>query len=436
MKTASTRTEQSRILLSQAPASQLGGLFVALITVGFFWGQADTVILVSWLAAFLFVTCLRGALWLSYRPAERLTDNNAPRWQQLLMLLLATTGMVWAVSFWLLFDIDKPLSAGMLIAIKACLIAGAIGALAPSMNCYIVYTLPIAVIVVAMLISNAATVGSLIPLGFTLFYIICVLYTRTMQQTIIESIELRQQREQLIQELEQAADAAREDSAAKTRFIAVASHDLMQPIHALELFMHSLRRTRNPELIEPLVRNASRSTRTLSELFTSMMDVSKLEIGSVEPVLSKVQLDEVVADMQDEFATLAEEKGLALSTDINPVAVTTDVELLQRIVRNLLSNAIRYTESGTVTLRTGSDDARPVLEVTDTGIGIPESELPRIFKDFYQAAGSKRGGLGLGLSIVSRLSALLDIQIAVRSAVGNGTSFLLTLPPADASGRT
>ncbi len=219
---------------------------------------------------------------------------------------------------------------------------------------------------------------------------------------------------------------------AKSRLLAAASHDLRQPMHALSLFVEQLRRTDDPGERAALVARVERSVGALGELLDALLDLSQLDVGAVKPELRAFALQPLLRQLGDEFAPLAEEKGLALIVMPNSLWVRSDPLLLSRILRNLLANAVRYTASGCVLVgcRRHADVADIV--VIDTGIGIAEAELPRVFDEFHQVPGSgrPREGLGLGLAIVQRLAALLGHEVRLASVPGRGTCATVAVPRA------
>ena len=229
--------------------------------------------------------------------------------------------------------------------------------------------------------------------------------------------------------LEAALRAAHQADRDKTRFLATATHDLRQPVHALGLFAGALELRLLGTEQEPLVRNVTRSIEGLERSFNAMLDVSRLDAGAVEPNLQHFPLRDVFRRLHMQYAGQAEARGLGLRFAPGGKSVTSDPQLLERILGNLLQNALRYTERGGVVLVARSTRSHIHVEVWDTGIGIAPAELPRIFEEFYQCGRSTRGrqGLGMGLAIVRRLARLLDHGLTVASHPGRGTMFRLAI---------
>ncbi|MCW2245962.1 signal transduction histidine kinase [Azospirillum fermentarium] len=242
--------------------------------------------------------------------------------------------------------------------------------------------------------------------------------------------------ERTMAELDTMRAAAEKAHAAKSRFMAAASHDLRQPIQALRLFLGILEETLDKPAHVQITQNATRALEASERLLSSLLDASRLDAGAVTPAIGPVPLSAVLDPIATQTGPLATEKGLRFLYHPLDVTVCTDPSLLERMVRNLLANALRYTDHGGVMLgcRRRGDAVR--IEVWDTGPGIPPAALAAIWDEFYQAGTRTTGekGLGLGLSIVQRLGALLHHPTGVESREGRGSVFSITVPLAGGSG--
>jgi len=235
-----------------------------------------------------------------------------------------------------------------------------------------------------------------------------------------------------------ARDWADSANRSKSSFLAAASHDLRQPIHALGLYMSALRQRRLDAPTQDIVERMDRSVAALDSLFNALLDISRMDAGALVPQPRAFDLAAMLHRLGEEFAPEAAQRGLRFSVRIGagarPVAVRSDPVLVERVLRNLIANAVKYTQQGGVLVSCRSRDASPLrwrVEVWDTGPGIAEAERERIFEEFYQgnnAERDRRGGLGLGLSIVRRLARLLQPPLALHSQPGRGTRFVLDLP--------
>jgi two-component system, sensor histidine kinase len=226
-----------------------------------------------------------------------------------------------------------------------------------------------------------------------------------------------------------ARQSAEEANEAKGRLLAAASHDLRQPMQTLRLLNGAMKRlARDPDM-KDMLEQEERALNTMSELLHALLNIAKLESGTLQASITDVSLPSVFEDLRQQFAALAKLKKLELLVATPEVRVRTDHVLLCEMLQNLLANALRYTDQGQVSLScVPSGAGRALIEVSDTGIGIPEALQARIFEDFFQATArgdGHRGGAGLGLGIVRRLSSLLNIPVQVSSVVGVGTRFSL-----------
>jgi two-component system, sensor histidine kinase len=231
------------------------------------------------------------------------------------------------------------------------------------------------------------------------------------------------------------ADEARESAdranQGKSRFLATASHDLRQPLQTLALLNGALRRIdTDPESAEAL-KQQEQAIGAMSRLLNALLDISKLESGAIKPEPTDFTVGSVFEELRREFANLAANKGLRLEVETCHDCVHSDPSLVEQILRNLVSNAVKYTKQGWIRLRCLHEDALVRLEIIDSGVGIPADQLPFIYDEFYQVGvptNSTREGYGLGLSIVQRLVKLLQLRLDVRSEFGKGSAFCLTLP--------
>ena len=241
------------------------------------------------------------------------------------------------------------------------------------------------------------------------------------------------ERKRIQTELMQAREAADRANLAKSRFLATASHDLRQPLQTLSLLNGALRRVVRDPIAGEAVTQQGQAIEAMSRLTNALLDISKLESGAIRPDPADFSVEALFGEMRSEFASLAASKGLELRIETGAYSAHSDPSLLGQILRNLISNAIKYTHRGRVVLRSVPTPAGVRLEVADTGIGIPADHLPYIYDEFYQvgvASNTSREGYGLGLSIVHRLVRLLGLKLEVTSEVGGGSMFTLELPGA------
>ncbi len=229
------------------------------------------------------------------------------------------------------------------------------------------------------------------------------------------------------------ADAA---NVSKTRFLAAASHDLLQPLHAARLFSGALGERCRSKKTAALVRQVDEALGAVDELLQALLEISKLDAGALRPHPRAIIIGEVLRSVAQSFEPMAHQRGLRLRIVESGAVVNTDPALLRRILQNFLSNAIRYTSRGGVLIGCRRRGERLLVEVWDTGPGIPGDQLTAIFEEFKRLGGNNPdtpAGLGLGLAIVDRIAKMLDHPVEVRSKIGRGSVFSITLPPGLAS---
>ncbi len=233
----------------------------------------------------------------------------------------------------------------------------------------------------------------------------------------------------LNEELGRAKAEADEANTSKTRFLAAASHDILQPLNAARLYATSLLE-RDHAAGEPrLAENVDASLEAVEEILTALLDISRLDAGAMKPELSNFRIDEILNQLRLEFEPMAKEKGIDLVFVPSSLAVRSDRRLLRRLLQNLVSNAIKYTPRGRVLVGCRRLKGKLRIEVRDTGLGIPPSKQKAVFKEFQRLDQGARAarGLGLGLSIVERIARVLDHRVRLVSSVGRGSMFSVEL---------
>ena len=243
--------------------------------------------------------------------------------------------------------------------------------------------------------------------------------------------EMQQQVDAATAELAAQKTAAEMANAAKSHFLAAASHDLRQPMHAIGLYVEAMKPLLKGRQAGGTLEKLAASVTALEGLFNAILDVSKLDAGAVQPQWQAIPVREFLKELTDSLYMDAAHKGLNLRVRACAGNIQGDPQLLERIMRNLVSNALRYTERGGILLSARRHGDKILVQVRDTGEGISAANLPRVFDEFYQVhnpARDRSQGLGLGLSIVRRLALLLGYPLSVQSEPGRGTVFSLIVP--------
>jgi signal transduction histidine kinase len=277
-----------------------------------------------------------------------------------------------------------------------------------------------------------------------LLCVVLILVAADGDKLLLRSVIIRHERDRLIRDLEQrnadvraASTRAEQSAQARARVLAAASHDLRQPLHALSVYSAVLAARPGPETLSEVSQNIDQIVRSLGSLLNGLLDLSRLSAGHYVPERQSLDLKRLVAGVCSEYEQAAAQKGLTLTQHLSPIRLAGDPVAISRIARNLLDNAIKYTEHGGVTVTTRAQPGEPaplaLLCVADTGKGIPAEEQSRIFEEFYQLDNPGRDrtrGVGLGLAIVQRLCELIGASVSVESTVGEGACFRVAIPVA------
>lgn len=268
--------------------------------------------------------------------------------------------------------------------------------------------------------------------AFSLFQTAISLESRVRSRTEELHSTLRRLEQSNI-DLNAAKENAELANLSKTRFLAAASHDVLQPLNAAHLSVSALAEVQTSEEGRNLVRQVERSLETMEDLLRTLLDISKLDAGVVQPDVTDVSLETLFSSLRSDFQPVAEMKGLTLKFRPVNALVRSDRTLLRRILQNILSNALRYTRSGGVLVGTRHRGDTIRIDVADTGCGIPDDQREAVFEEFHRGAiptdaGLAAGGLGLGLAIVRRIAAALGHPVTFSSKVGHGTIFHIDVP--------
>jgi signal transduction histidine kinase len=268
--------------------------------------------------------------------------------------------------------------------------------------------------------------------GLTMLLMVLVLQmAHESKKSVYSAIRLRFENLDLIEKLNEEKEKAEIASRDKTRFLASASHDLRQPVHALTLFADAIKSELATEKSKALLGNMERSIEAINQLLGSLLDISKLDANIVKVNLEHFSLSPLLIQLDAEYAPQAHAKGLVWRISFPDLVVHSDKALLETMLRNFISNAIRYTNNGYIEIKCTQQSEEVYIEIMDSGIGIAEDQQKKIFREFYQVENFERDrskGLGLGLAIVNRVASLLQHKILLESTLGHGSRFTIVLP--------
>jgi len=381
-----------------------------------------------WLVAALLPVVLRGLQVRRFAATVR-GHAGAVRWANESTAAFALGGLAWGLAGWLLLPTYSHTLEMALIALIVGMAVGLVPVAAYWPRAAYAFALP-AVGLTALGLALAQRGGEMVA-GLAVFLGVLRGMVAQAHGTAMETIRLRFEKDALMADLQRQKELAEQASQDKSRFLAAASHDLRQPLHALGLFVQALRERTGGTPQQELAERIGASVDALEGLLNALLDVSRLDAGVLRPCVQPVPLRALAERLGAEFAPLAQAQGLAWRCEGPDVAAATDPALLETLLRNLLANAVRYTPRGEVALAWQVDGAHAVLSVRDTGIGIAPEFHGEVFREFVQLHNPGRDrakGLGLGLAVVDRLARLLEHRLALRSAPGQGSTFELRLP--------
>ncbi|HVY32072.1 MAG TPA: hybrid sensor histidine kinase/response regulator [Polyangiaceae bacterium] len=422
------QAECVRTLYEQIPNSLAAALGVTVYLTITLWRHAPHR-LIGYFLAIQAVSQLH-RLWVmfSYRRAT-LSVHNAGLWARRYAHYMLGAGLVWGIAAVLFLHAQDPLSLVFTLCGLYGITGGAVSGNAYHPPAYSAFVIPIFGAAFVRLAAHGTVEH--IALGVaSLFYAgILLLFCRVQARSIRQSIQIRFENADLVQRLQEA-------NLAKSRFLAAASHDLRQPLHALSLFSASLRELKLDEQQKRVVDQIYRNIDSLESLFDELLDISKLDAGYFQPRLADFRVQHLLDSLERHYAPLAQEKALSLRIKPCSATLRSDPALLERVLGNLVANAIRYTSEGGVIVASRRRQERLELVVWDTGIGIPPDQHERIFEEFFQLGNperDRRKGLGLGLPIARRIARLLGSELTLASRPGRGSRFWLQVPLGDAA---
>ncbi|MGQ7846906.1 ATP-binding response regulator [Granulosicoccus sp. 3-233] len=426
--------EQIRLIYNQGPVLVAGATFCAVFITLFLWRHLPQSTLLFWLGAVGVTSLLRVWVISVYLKADSRTREQHV-WGPFFWLGTLTAGMIWGVwplMFYQLYSTEYLLLISTIFAGMVAVSAASGCVYLPSFLSFsIPLILPLAITHILSGNDSLVLTGLLLIMFLAVNFFLAVRGQRQYRELIRSQFENQELMERLAGEKRIAERAI----VAKSRFLAAASHDLRQPLHAMGLFLSALRRReQEPSKIE-ILDDMGKSAEALNGLFNSLLDVSRLDAEIIDFNPSHLVASDMFDGLRAQFAQQAEEKGIVFSVDARSHVFFCDAILLERVLRNLVSNAIQYTNHGMITMRCEEHlEGSKMVILRDTGIGIPPDATEDVFSEYYQLNNPSRdrnNGLGLGLAIVRRLCELMDMPLEMESVEGQGTVFRLIVPGGD-----
>lgn len=433
--------ERVENIFSYLPTTQAASAAGAAVVAVLYWDHVPAVGLLSWLGLLFALGLARSYLHRAFLRERPTTQERLLKYYQGWRYSTLTAGVLWGGAAWFFYSYGGATEKiGLILTIYSFCMA-AMQILSPQHHTFYEFCV-LALVPLVVKVAWPATFEDLFLAGVLIFIFgITVSLSRLYRRNFEGLLQIKVRADQLLVQLraeKAAADEARQEAEvanrAKTQFFAAASHDLRQPLHAMGLFAEALRQRSHDEEVTRLVTSINGSVDALEGLFSELLDITKIDTGGVDVTPEHFNIGDIFRKLRLHFEPTAFEKGLALRFRGEHHNVYADPVLVERILRNLVSNANRYTNDGSILVSCRRRNGRMVLQVWDTGVGIREREQTRIFEEFYQVPHSEvlspqqRKGLGLGLAIVKRLADLIGAPLTLRSEVGRGTVFSITLP--------
>ena len=421
--------EKSAHITNAARSATLANVLAPLLCIPVFKDEVEPSHLEIWLGYMFIVVAVR--TWMVFRleyKAETILDPE--RNLRLISWAVGIVGFGWGLG-WVLMAPDLQMVNRMIYVymITAAMISGMFAYSVNSATFY-AFTLPIMIPSLTTPLWSGDSLPWPFTVGLATLYIVVLSIAKNFSRIFDDSVRLRFRNERLYQELANERDQSVAANVAKSKFIAVASHDLRQPMHAVNVYLELVNMDNLPAVERKSLSKIKNSINTLNAMFDSLLNISKLDADVMQVNERVFRLEELATTLRDLTETKANKKGLTLNIACPDLIVRGDKLLLQQIMTNLIANAIQYTESGEIEVKFQTELDRLVIDILDSGCGIAESEQQQIFQQFFRAdrTRSLHDGLGLGLSIVKRLCELIGADIRVESALGAGSRFIVTTP--------
>ena len=422
-------------LYENALAAAAGGFVCALVLWLVFHQHLHAGIVLVWAVLIHVAQSLRLGVVLAFKHT-RARRREPAVWLHRYRATLLAVSAAWGLAPLLFLPGGDLAYAALLALVLLGMAVTGISGIAPDRTSVFLWLLPLALPVPVALVWRAGGDTSYLAIAALAVVFVAVNLKFVLAQNHMLSTALRAQFDNaaLVRRLNHQVELTEQASLDKSRFLAAASHDLRQPLHALSFFGSTLEKRMVHSVDQPLIFNMMRSIEALDRSFNAILDVSKLDAQAVEPRAQAFPLRDLFRRLQMSFGGQAEAAGLQLRFKPGGKIVRSDPQLLERALANLIHNALTYCREGGVVVVARNWRGGINVEVWDTGIGIPEAELPKIFAEFYQVANPERDrnkGLGIGLAIVSRLTLLLGHRLTVQSRVGRGSLFRIWIKGSD-----
>lgn len=426
--------EQVKLLYEKNDTVLIGTLGISLTTLIVLWQPIGAIKMLAWFCLTLFITAGRVILG-NRKKCANITAKNARWWANAFVVGAAANALSWSIVPVFFLLPEQPIYVLFVTCLYAGYISGSVASTSVYFPAFLGFALPLTVLCSARVFMEPDPVYLAIGIMIWFYALASYSFAKKNNRSILEAIELKFENTDLLEELREQRDTAEQAVKAKNHFLAATSHDLRQPLHALGLFVEAMESEIGDHSSSTTLDKIRESTDALTKQLHGMLDLSTLDAGVVEYHPRHVALGPLFSRLTDDFRAEALRKRLVLEIEEAESIVFCDENALERILRNLLSNAINNTDTGIVSITVARSAHESItIKVSDTGSGIPAEQFENIYVEYHQLRNpgrDRRQGLGLGLAIVKRLCALGALNLDLESSVGKGTIFSLTVPEGD-----
>ena len=421
--------EKSAHITKAARSATIANILAPLLCIPMFKDEVPSSDLVIWLSYMFVAIAIR--TWLIFElPYEAEKIQNPKRDLKIITYAIGMVGIGWGLG-WILMAPDLLMVNRMIyVYMTTAAMISSMFAYSVHRPTFLAFTLPIMIPSLSTVLWSISIFPWPFSVGLASLYIVVLSIAKNFAKIFDNSLRLRFRNERLYQDLAAERDQSVAANVAKSKFIAVASHDLRQPMHAMNVYLELIDHDNLGAADKKSFSKIKRSITTLNAMFDALLNISKLDADVMQVNHRIFRLEALASAIHDLAEVKANDKGLIFNITYPDLTLRGDKLLLQQILNNLVSNAIQYTEHGQVDVRFRSENGVLVIEVSDTGCGIASAEQLNIFQQFYRADKTRtlHDGLGLGLSIVRRLCNLIGADVRLISEEGQGATFIVTTP--------
>ncbi len=414
-------TEKLQYMHSFAKSSTIATVLAPLLCIPLYLHTTDNLLFNAWFGVMAIVVIARFFLIKRIDLKGDVKTN-----MRLLNIALCSVTLVWGMGWFIFVDTSDPANYLIYQIISLTILFVGMVGYCVSWKSFNYFVLPLKIPELLFIVSHYKFIFWPIPIGsMVAFYLaikMAVLFSRSWEK----SFSLRLKNDAMIDQLVAEKNASIAANTAKSEFIATASHDLRQPMQSINIFVDMIDTKNLPDYENKVFSRMRNSIAVLNKMFNTLLDISKLDSG-FSPRHVDFKVAQLAKELESNFADLCKEKNLKLTLEYPEIVAKGDPQLIEQILRNLLANAIQYTDAGSISLRFENNNGQLRFCVKDTGHGIPEEDLPVIFKEFYRSEHSRshHDGLGLGLSIVYRIVQKIGGECTVQSELGVGSAFTI-----------